>query len=61
MGNKYTPDGKIKAILSEYVLNLSDKSKEQVLRKIIFSNDFINWQKVKDIICENMPELTKEF
>lgn len=53
---------KIKSVLSEFVLKLDDKSKEQVIRQIIFSlADNIDWHTVKNLICNYMPELAKKF
>lgn len=50
---------KIKEYISNMIVN-SDKSKENILRKILF-NSPIDWVQVKEIIEEERPETFKEF
>jgi len=50
-------DQEIKEMFSKEILQMSDKSAEYVLRKVLFSNN-IDWQKAYQIALEQMPELT---
>ena len=50
-------------MIKEYVSKMivdSDKSKENILRKILFNSN-IDWVQVKEIIEEERPETFKEF
>jgi hypothetical protein len=50
-------------LIKEYISNLiksEDKSKENILRQILFSSP-IDWVQVKEIIEEQRPETTGIF
>ena len=50
----------IKARLSKEVISqIKDKSIQNIVREIIFSNSAVKWSKVNNIINKHMPELTK--
>jgi hypothetical protein len=55
---KCLTNAEIRSLLAEKVLTMEDKSKEHILRHLIFSlAENINWQDVYDLMLENMPEL----
>jgi hypothetical protein len=57
---KSLTDYEIKVLLSKEVLNLKDKSKECILRGIIFTlSKDLDWKEVYKFMINYMPELAK--
>jgi hypothetical protein len=52
-------DTDIQRLLSRKIIGqIKDKSIQQVLRQILFSNkNMISWQQALEVICQEIPEL----